>query len=234
MIKVLICEDNVPISITLSNSINTYEEIQAIAIINEGTSVYNKIKLLQPDIVVLDLKLPGEDGLQILDEITKDNELKNLKVVVYSGEMDYIQQAIKFSNVVKFLSKAQATINDVSLALKNIAIEMNTRNLNDEVLDRLIKMGFSTKSKGTRLLRDCIVFSINSKNDNMQEIYKRISYNKQQSEFTVKANIKVAVDCMWRNANKPKIRKYLRIGDEDKPSSKDITTMVKYYIERSM
>lgn len=90
MIKVLICEDNVPISITLSNSINTYEEIQAIAIINEGTSVYNKIKLLQPDIVVLDLKLPGEDGLQILDEITKDNELKNLKVVVYSGEMDYI------------------------------------------------------------------------------------------------------------------------------------------------
>lgn len=97
MIKVLICEDNVPISITLSNSINTYEEIQAIAIINEGTSVYNKIKLLQPDIVVLDLKLPGEDGLQILDEITKDNELKNLKVVVYSGEMDYIQQAIKFS-----------------------------------------------------------------------------------------------------------------------------------------
>ena len=31
----------------------------------------------EPEILILDLKMPGKNGLQILDEITNDNEIQN-------------------------------------------------------------------------------------------------------------------------------------------------------------
>lgn len=147
MVKVLIAEDNVPISINLSNSINANPEVQAIAIVNEGTRVYTKIKATKPDILVLDLKMPGENGLQILDEITNDEELNNVKVVIYSGELDYIQRAVGYKNVISYLDKGRTTIADVSLFIRNFANNMESKSLNDEVLDRLVKVRLSTKKQ---------------------------------------------------------------------------------------
>lgn len=234
MVKVLIAEDNIPISITLSNSINAHKELQAIAIVNDGEQVVPKIKELQPDFVILDLALPNRDGLEILDEINNDNELENIKVIVYSGEFELIQRAIKYDSVVRFLQKCQTSIEDVSLEIKNIAECVENRNLSDEVLEKLVRMGFQTKCKGTKLLRDCIVFSINDNKENMNDVYKIIACIRKESELTVKSNIRVAVNKMWQNANHEYVRKYLRLGETDKPSSKDVVMMVKYYVERAI
>lgn len=234
MVRVLIAEDDIPISITLSNSINAHRELQAIAIINDGAQVISKIKELQPDFVILDLGLPNKDGLKILEEINNDNELENIKVIVYSGEFERIQKAVKYDNVVRFLQKCQTSIEDVSLEIKNIAECVESRNLSDEVLEKLVRMVFQTKCKGTKLLRDCIVFSINDNKENMNEVYKIIACIRKESELTVKSNIRVAVNKMWRNANHEHVRKYLRLGETDKPSSKDVAMMVKYYVERAI
>ena len=234
MVKVLIAEDDIPISITLSNSINTHKGLQAIAIVNDGTQVYQKIKALQPDFVILDLNLQGIDGLQILDKINNDDEMENIKVIVYSGETERIQKAVKYDSVIRFLQKCQTSVEDVSLEIKNMATYAENRNLNDEVLDKLVRMGFQTKCKGTKLLRDCIVFSINDNKENMNEVYKIIACIRKESELTIKSNIRVAVNKMWRNANQEYVRKYLRLGETDKPSSKDVAMMVKYYVEKAI
>jgi len=234
MVKVLIAEDDIPISITLSNSINTHKGLQAIAIVNDGTQVYQKIKALQPDFVILDLNLQGIDGLQILDKINNDDEMENIKVIVYSGETERIQKAVKYDSVIRFLQKCQTSVEDVSLEIKNMATYVENRNLNDEVLDKLVRMGFQTKCKGTKLLRDCIVFSINDNKENMNDVYKIVACIRKESELTIKSNIRVAVNKMWRNANHEYVRKYLRLGAMDKPSSKDVAMMVKYYVEKAI
>ncbi len=46
MVKVLIAENNMPISIHLSNVINFTKSAQAVSIINDETKVYETIKLL--------------------------------------------------------------------------------------------------------------------------------------------------------------------------------------------
>ncbi len=234
MVRVLIAEDNVPISITLSNSINEQKGLQAISIVNDGAQVYSEIKRLQPDFVILDLSLPNKDGLHILDEIANDNELENIKVIVYSGESESIQKAVKYDSVIRFLQKCQTSIEDVSAEIRNIAAYVENRDLSEEVLEKLVRMGFQTKCKGTKLLRDCIVFSINDNKENMNEVYKIIACIRKESELTVKSNIRVAVNKMWRNSNHEYIRKYLRLGEMDKPSSKDVAMMVKYYVEKAI
>ncbi len=234
MVKILIAENDMPSSVTLSNSINAHKELQAIAIINDGEQVIPKIKDLQPDFVILDLRLPNKDGLKILEEINNDSELENIKVIVYSEEIERIQKAIKYDSVIRFLQKQQTSIEDVSLEIKNIAECVESRNINDEVLEKLVKIGFQTKCKGTKLLRDCIVFSINDNKENMNEVYKTIACIRKESELTVKSNIRSAVNKMWGNANHEYVRKYLRLGENDIPSIKDVAMMVKYYVERTI
>lgn len=232
MVKVLIAEDNVPISVSLSNAINNYKNVQAVSIINEGTGVYRKLKTLQPNILLLDMKMPGKNGIQILDEIKNDSDMSKLKVVIYSGEQKYIQQAVRYENVVKFLDKGRITIEDVSLEIKNIAEDISKKSLDEMVLDRLLKLGFQTKFKGTFLLKDCIVISLNTRKENMQDVYKLVAYIKKESSHTIKSNIRSAIDAMWENANKDLVRRYLRLGENDRPSSKNVTTMMKYYINK--
>lgn len=232
MVKVLIAEDNVPISVSLSNAINNYRNVQAVSIINEGTGVYRKIKTLEPNILLLDMKMPGKNGIQILDEIKDDADMSKLKVVIYSGEQKYIQQANRYENVVRFLDKGRTSIEDVSLEIKNLAEDIGKKSLDELVLDRLLKLGFQTKFKGTYLLKDCIVFSLTSRKENMEDVYKAVGYIKNESAFTIKSNVKSAIDAMWKNSNKDLVRRYLRLGDNDRPSSKNVTSMMKYYINK--
>lgn len=104
MLSVLIAEDNVPISIHLANSINIQKSMKCIGILNEGTKVYQRIKELDPDILILDLKIPGKDGLQVLEEIQTDKSVKT-KVIIYSGEMEYMALIRKFECVERFSQK---------------------------------------------------------------------------------------------------------------------------------
>jgi DNA-binding response OmpR family regulator len=45
-----------------------------------------------PDIVVLDLRLPGRDGWSVLDEIRRDQRLSNIPVVVISAIAETAQR----------------------------------------------------------------------------------------------------------------------------------------------
>ena len=124
MVKVLIAEDNVPISVHLSNVINFTNEAQAISIVNNGTEVYQAIKTLKPEIVILDLKLPGEDGLEILRKIEDDSE--ETKVIIYSGEPEYISKVRGYESVVNFFSKSQPC-EAVGVEVQRIAREISIK-----------------------------------------------------------------------------------------------------------
>jgi CheY-like chemotaxis protein len=42
----------------------------------------------RPDLILLDLNLPGKDGLQVLTELKEDEVLKPIAVVVLTGSCD--------------------------------------------------------------------------------------------------------------------------------------------------
>jgi len=57
--------------------------------VSDGSLAVQAIKDQQPDLVLLDLVLPGRNGLDILREIRSQQEFENLKVVIltnYGGE----------------------------------------------------------------------------------------------------------------------------------------------------
>lgn len=89
--KVLIVEDDIFLSNIYSKKFSSegYEVISA----GDGKKGLNLAKQKKPDIVLLDLMLPSMDGFQVLEEIRKDEEIKDTPVILLTNIND--QDGIK-------------------------------------------------------------------------------------------------------------------------------------------
>lgn len=228
MLNVLIAEDNMQISVHLSNTINT-PNVRCIGILNEGSKVYEKIKELKPDILLLDLRMPGKNGLDILKEIDSDNEI-NTRVYIYSGDSKYISKARDYNCVERFYTK-NTPPEEISRQLKEESMSSSIENTRKEVSELLFKLGFTYSLEGTKLITDCIMYSIEKNEDKIKKIYEYIAKRNKKNTHTIKSDINTAVNNMWRFTDRKKTRRILRLGEADKPSSKNVITMVKYYVE---
>src|SRR5438270_5379723 len=70
-IRVLIVDDSVVIRKLLSEALSSCAEIEVVGTASSGTLALLKIPQLNPDVVTLDIEMPGLDGLQTLTEIRK-------------------------------------------------------------------------------------------------------------------------------------------------------------------
>lgn len=52
----------------------------------DGEDIVNKIKAFRPQIVILDLMLPGKDGFELLEEIRNDSNVSNIPVIIFSNK----------------------------------------------------------------------------------------------------------------------------------------------------
>lgn len=80
--KIMIVEDDKNINKLVSLSVGKGFDITQIY---DGTEAIKKAKTLKPDLVVLDLMLPGADGLEICKSIKTNPELSNTIVIIISA-----------------------------------------------------------------------------------------------------------------------------------------------------
>ncbi|MBU3964215.1 response regulator [Patescibacteria group bacterium] len=87
----------------------------------DGEEGLRKIEEAKPDLVLLDLILPGLDGFEVLERI-KDNPSTNIvPVLILSnlGQRDEIERGLKLG-AVDFLVKAHFTPEEIVEKIKNI------------------------------------------------------------------------------------------------------------------
>jgi two-component system alkaline phosphatase synthesis response regulator PhoP len=86
----------------------------------DGDSALGKIKEAKPDIILLDLLLPGLSGFEVLKKIREDGPIKGTPVIVFSnlGQREDIEKA-KALGVNDFLIKANFTLDDVVMKISS-------------------------------------------------------------------------------------------------------------------
>ncbi|MCM3443667.1 response regulator transcription factor [Metabacillus halosaccharovorans] len=98
MYSVLIVDDEPWVAYGISKLIN-WENVgfKVIGEVFDGLTALEKIKEESPDVVISDIRMPGLDGLKLLEEI-KSLKL-NTKVILVSGysEFEYAQRAIRLA-----------------------------------------------------------------------------------------------------------------------------------------
>ncbi len=80
--RIMVVEDDKNISKLMALSIGKAFDITQIY---DGGEALSKIRFEKPDLVVLDLMLPGKDGLEICQEIKKDPQLNETVVIIVSA-----------------------------------------------------------------------------------------------------------------------------------------------------
>ena len=84
----------------------------------EGLRILKKEKI---DILLLDLLLPGIDGFELLEQIKKDKDLKEIPIVVFSNlsEEKDIEHA-KSLGISEFMVKSNFTLDELVAKIKEI------------------------------------------------------------------------------------------------------------------
>jgi DNA-binding NarL/FixJ family response regulator len=64
MVRVLICDDQIVVCEGLRAILSTVEDIEVVGIANDGAEAVEMAEKLQPDVVLMDLKMPVMNGIQ--------------------------------------------------------------------------------------------------------------------------------------------------------------------------
>ena len=90
----------------------------------EGVEALKTINAEIPDIIMLDLLLPGMDGFEILRQIKSDPKTKDIPVILLSnlGQVDDINKG-KSLGATRFVVKATVAPNEIIEQIKEVLME---------------------------------------------------------------------------------------------------------------
>ena len=92
MKKILIIEDELNIFELIK--FNLEAQGFEVAGVHEGTGAVEKIVDIRPDLIILDLMLPGKDGLTICREVRADKNLSYIPVIMLTAKSEEFDKVL--------------------------------------------------------------------------------------------------------------------------------------------
>ncbi len=122
--KVILADDSVLILDRLQEMISMYKQIEIVGSFKNGQDTLDALRILKPDLAIVDIKMPGLSGLEVLNEIR--NEDKTLKIMILTFcSSDYYRQLAINIGADYFFSKVE-DFEKVSLILNEMLLEEKT------------------------------------------------------------------------------------------------------------
>jgi len=91
---IFVVEDEPDIRETLSYNLN--QEGFKVSEFSDAESCLNKIKEKKPELIILDLMLPGMSGLDLCKLVKSNNELKNISIIMLTAKSEEIDRIVGF------------------------------------------------------------------------------------------------------------------------------------------
>lgn len=140
MARILSIEDDADlqhlIGLTLHN--NGFEVQYAF----NGKEGYEKILSMHPDLILLDLMLPGMNGVEILKAVKANKEVRDLPVIVitaYGDDVSMLEHSVKALGAVEYLRKPLEMAKLVSHIRRALAAAPRTEAPPEEIRRGVVK-----------------------------------------------------------------------------------------------
>jgi PleD family two-component response regulator len=89
-------------------------------IVMDGNRVFSKAKKFKPDLILLDLILPGMDGFAVLQKLKSTEDTKDIDVIVLSNlEKDTVGKKKILKEAIDYIVKSDVTLEDVLKIVRN-------------------------------------------------------------------------------------------------------------------
>ena len=142
-VKILIADDHTMIREGLTAILKMYDDMEVIGEANDGLEVIDKADSLHPDVVLMDIAMPGLGGLEATIEIKKRHREIKILVLTQYKDREYVNRFLKAGVSGYILKKARADelVNAIRTVYKGESY------LDPAVTDEVID-GYLKKSSG--------------------------------------------------------------------------------------
>jgi len=121
--RVLLIDDSQLILDRLYEMLCAFNDVEIIGSFKNGKDALEAIKILTPDLVIIDINMPGLTGLQVLAEVKKENHKTKFIVLTLFASNYYRRKAIRLG-ANYFFSKVD-DFEKVSIVVKHLLMRDN-------------------------------------------------------------------------------------------------------------
>jgi CheY-like chemotaxis protein len=101
---VVIGEDDEPIALLLRDALNDEPGYQAV-VVADGALVLETVRQVHADLLILDIMMPGLNGLEVYDRVREDQGIKDMPVVFVSANVPQFDREFKRRKIEDVLTK---------------------------------------------------------------------------------------------------------------------------------
>ncbi|HET7464861.1 MAG TPA: PAS domain S-box protein, partial [Longimicrobium sp.] len=116
--RVLVVEDDADLAHTLAETLSESAETYCAL---TGAEAIEQARVLLPDLIVLDVALPGDDGFRVVEALRTHNHLRAVPVVVYAAkDLSAEERELLKLGETRFLTKGRAAPQEVAETMREL------------------------------------------------------------------------------------------------------------------
>lgn len=143
MIRVLVADDEHIIRSALVALIDLEPDIQVVADVDRGDKVLGSARDTRPDVAVLDIEMPGIDGLEAATLLAEELPHTEVLILTGMGQLGYLARALE-AHVAGYLRK-NAPSEELADAIRRVA--KGQRFLDPALVEAALEVGLSPLTK---------------------------------------------------------------------------------------
>jgi DNA-binding NarL/FixJ family response regulator len=93
--KILIADDSVLILERLQEMLSIFEQVEIVGSLKNGTETLEALRILKPDLVIVDIRMPGLNGLEVIREFRKENKTTKVIILTFFSSSYYQRLALE-------------------------------------------------------------------------------------------------------------------------------------------
>ncbi len=98
-IRVVIVDDHQMVAEGIEAILGTYDDIKVVATLSNAQAIIDQIEILRPDVVLLDLNMPGMNGLSATEHLLEKHPKTRILILSMHDTPEYIQTALSYGAV---------------------------------------------------------------------------------------------------------------------------------------
>ncbi len=241
-IKVVIVDCNEDYATRLRTAVSTYEDIEVIGMADDGLEAEKLIRDKNPDVVILEMILPGQDGIGImqkcyekrpkfimLSSIRKEEIIAN---AINSGAEYYMIKPVDNDIVIDRVRQMV----DSDVIARNAKItdirEKLEVDLEAKVTGIIHEVGVPAHIKGYQYLREAIIMTVNNMdliNSITKQLYPTVAKRYNTTPSRVERAIRHAIEVAWDRGDTDVLNSffgYTIASGKGKPTNSEFIAMI--------
>lgn len=209
MLKLLIADAGEEFRQTLADQVRG---IYRLRICQEGKETLDMMLAFKPDLVVLDMMLPGLDGISILQEASRRG-VRPMVLATTKFANDFVVESAARLGVGYMMVKpcdVKATVQRLQDLAKHLELPAVVRpEPRTAVSNILLALGISTKLRGYAYLREAILEMLNCSGQSVtKELYPTVGKICDATRSQVERSIRSAISKAWEKRDEALWRLY--------------------------